>query len=83
MNGQTRLFRLQTENFRFVSFSSKNGQTTNLRLHDKQSVNRLWKTAWASVFHFPFKMAAYISIYIVLVCILQTENRNGKLPFVC
>jgi hypothetical protein len=36
------------DNFRFSS--STNGQTTNFRLHNEQSVNGLRKIAWASVF---------------------------------
>jgi hypothetical protein len=42
----------------FVSLS-RNGQMTNFRFHDEQTVNGLRKIVWASVFCFPFEMAAY------------------------
>jgi hypothetical protein len=54
------LVSLQTDNF-FCLFVSKQAND-KIPLHDEQMVNGLRKIASASVLHFPFETAAYISI---------------------
>jgi hypothetical protein len=67
-----------------------NGQTTNFRLHDEQTVNGLRKTAWASVFLLELAVYLYRCLCLYL-CLLQTEfetahfrlfSANGKRKFV-
>ncbi len=63
-------------NFRLFLLST-NGQAINFHLHEEQTVNRLRKVAWASVFIFCLKWQHInINIYIYTYIYVQTHTHT-------